>query len=99
MVQDLKDLIMEKQSKGQYNILRIDITSNYVDLLIQVNPLITINSTIGRIKGGFSCVLRGKYPDLKARMPALWARKNLISATCDISPEAIKGYLDRQKEI
>ena len=46
----LKELILEKQLDYNYEIIEMEIMSDHIHLLIDINPQIGINKTVGFIK-------------------------------------------------
>ena len=64
----LKEIIAQKQSEYNYNIIEIEILSDHVHLLISVNPKIGIHSVVTKIKGSSSRILREEFPELKSNI-------------------------------
>lgn len=95
--QDLKSLVLEKQDIWKYIVVEMEIMPDHVHLLIDINPQIGINATIGKIKGYTSNVLRKKYKELRTKVPTLWTRSKFISSVGSISLEVVKKYIEEQK--
>lgn len=95
----LKEIVMEKQSSYDYEILDIEVMEDHVHLLIDCSPHIGIYKTIGKIKGCTSNVLRTEFPELKKRLPTLWTRSKFISSVGSVSLEVVKKYIENQKNI
>jgi len=93
----LKELILEKQSEYNYEILEIEIMSDHVHLLIDINPKISVHSVISKIKGYTSKILRDEFLYLKSRIPSLWTRSCFISSVGSVSLEVVKKYIEDQK--
>ena len=93
----LKELILEKQNEYGYEILEMEIMSDHVHLLIDVNPQIGIHSVISQIKGYTSKTLRSEFPALKKRLPCLWTRGKFVSSVGSVSLEVVKKYIEEQK--
>lgn len=95
--QDLKSLVLEKQGVWEYTVIEMEIMPDHVHLLIDINPQIGINVTIGKIKGYTSNVLRKKYKELRTKVPTLWTRSKFISSVGSVSLEVVKKYIEEQK--
>jgi putative transposase len=93
----LKEIIAQKQSEYNYNIIEIEILSDHVHLLISVNPKIGIHSVVTKIKGSSSRILREEFPELKSKLPTLWTNSKFISTVGSVSLEIIKKYIEEQK--
>ncbi len=95
----LKDLILEKQSEYQYEVLDMEIMPNHVHLLLDVNPKMGIVDIVNKIKGYTSHTLRIEFPSLKSRLPTLWTRSKFISSVGVVSLEVVKKYIEEQKRV
>jgi len=93
----LKEIILENQSKYDYNILEIEIMPDHVHLLIDCCPKISVYLLITRIKGFTSRILREEFPELKSKLPSLWTRSCFISSVGTVSLEIVKQYIENQK--
>jgi len=97
IAKDFKDLVLEKQSEYQYEILEMEVMPDHVHLLIDINPLIGIHTVIQRIKGYTANILRKKYSSLRSRIPSLWTRSKFVSTVGEVSLETVKRYIEGQK--
>jgi len=93
----LLEIIQEKQNVFNYQILDIEIMTDHVHLLIDVNPQDGIYNVINHIKGSTSRILRAEFPKLKSRLPTLWTRSKFISSVGAVSLETVKKYIENQK--
>ena len=93
----LKELILEKQIEYDYEIIEMETMTDHVHLLIDVNPQIGIHTTVNKIKGYTSNILRNEYKSLKSRLPTLWTRSKFISSVGSVSLEIVKKYIEDQK--
>ena len=93
----LKHLILEKQDDYEYEIIEMEIMYDHIHLLIDINPQIGINKTIGFIKGYTSKILRNEFKSLRTRIPTLWTRSKFISTVGSVSLEVVKKYIEEQK--
>ena len=95
----LKELILEKQMEYDYKILEMEVMSDHVHLLIDINPNIGVCEVIKKIKGYTSKTLRMEYPKLKSRIPTLWTMSKFISTVGSVSLETVKKYIEEQKNV
>ena len=95
----LKELIIEKQNIYKYLILGMEVMSDHVHLLLDINPKIGIYPVLSKIKGHTSHTLREEFPLLKKKLPCLWTNSNFISTCGSISLETVKQYIEDQKNV
>jgi len=93
----LKEVITENQTRHDYEIIDLEVMSDHVHLLIDVNPKIGIYTTINKIKGVTSRTLREEFSELKSKLPALWTNSKFISTVGSVSLEIVKKYIENQK--
>jgi len=93
----LKALILEKQEDYGYEVLAMEVLSDHVHLLLDVNPQLGIFKVVNKIKGYTSRQLRSEFPKLKSRLPTLWTHSKFISSVGVVTLEAIKKYIEEQK--
>ena len=82
-----------------YKILEMEVMSDHVHLLIDINPNIGVCEVIKKIKGYTSKTLRMEYPKLKSRIPTLWTMSKFISTVGSVSLETVKKYIEEQKNV
>lgn len=95
----MKEILLEKQEEYGYKVLDMEIMTDHVHLLLDVNPKIGVYQVITKIKGYTSKTLREEFPWLKSRLPSLWTRSKFISSVGSVTLEAVKRYIDQQKNI
>jgi len=93
----LKELITERQVEYNYEVLDIEVMPDHVHMLLDVNPEIGVYTTISRIKGYTSRILRQEFPKLKSRLPSLWTRSKFISSAGTVTLKVVKQYIEDQK--
>ena len=96
---ELKQYILEKQNDFEYEILEMEIMSDHVHLLLDVNPDRGISKIIGEIKGYTSKKLREKHIELRKKLPCLWTRSKFISTVGSVSLKTVKKYIEDQKNV
>jgi putative transposase len=95
----LNQLIHEKQNEYGYEVLDMEVLSDHVHLLIDVNPKIGVFTVVNKIKGYTSRVLREEFPDLKSRLPTLWTESKFISTVGAVTLEVVKRYIEEQRTV
>lgn len=92
-----KELVLEKQEEYNYKIIEMEIMSDHVHLLLDINPQFGIYKIVGLIKGYTSNRLRKEFNELNSRLPTLWTRSKFISTVGSVSLEVVKKYIEDQK--
>ena len=93
----LKERVDEKQDAYGYRVLGMEVMSDHVHLLLDVDPRKGIHPVVGRIKGYTAHVLRSKFPGLKSRLPSLRTRSKFVSTVGSVSLGVVAKYLEDQK--
>ena len=93
----LKALILEKQEAYGYEVLGMEVMTDHVHLILDVDPRIGVNKIVGQIKGWTAHAIRTEFPFLKSRLPSLWTRSKFISTVGVVSLAVVKQYLAEQK--
>ena len=92
----LKELICELAAGINAEIFEMEIMPH---LLIEVDPQYGINKAVRHIKGSSSHILRTEFPGLKSRLPTLWTNSYFVSSVGGAPLEAIKKYIENQKNV
>lgn len=95
----LKQLILAKQKDYGYEVLDMEVLSDHVHLLIDVNPKRGVFTIVNMIKGYTSHELREEFPALKSRIPTLWTQSKFISSVGAVTLEVVKKYIEAQKTV
>ena len=93
----LKELIIQRCSEINAEIMELEIMPDHVHLLIEVDPQFGINQAVRSIKGYSSHTLRNEFPSLKTRLPTLWTNSYFVSTVGGVSLEVVKRYIEGQK--
>lgn len=94
----LRKIIKEEENE-QIKILEMETMPDHVHLVIDCDPKLGIYNAVSRIKGKTSRVLREEFPHLKSKLPSLWTRSKFISSTGCVSLDAVRKYIDSQKNV
>jgi putative transposase len=93
----LKELIIERCSEINAEIIEMEIMPDHVHLLIEVDPQFGINQAVRSIKGYSSHTLRKEFPSLKTRLPTLWTNSYFVSTVGGAPLDAVKQYIENQE--
>lgn len=95
----LKQLILEKQKEYGYDVLDMEVMSEHVHLVLDINPKKGVVTVVNMIKGYTSHELRKEFPALKSRLPTLWTHSKFISSVGSVTLEVVKKYIEEQKGV
>jgi putative transposase len=93
----LKELIIQRCSEINADIIEMEIMPDHVHMLMEVDPQFGINRAVRSIKGFSSHALRSEFPSLKSRLPALWTNSYFVSTVGGPPLSVIKQYIENQK--
>jgi len=93
----LKELIIQKCSEINVDIIEMEIMPDHVHLLVEVDPQYGINKAIRTIKGFTSHTLRKEFKELTTRLPTLWTNAYFVSTIGGAPLNVIKQYIENQK--
>lgn len=96
VAQRLKELIEQRATEMQADIIEMEIMPDHVHLLIEVDPQFGINQAIRSLKGFSSHTLRKEFPELKSRLPTLWTNSYFVSTVGGAPLSVIKKYIENQ---
>ena len=94
----LKELIEQKGSEINAEIMEMEIMPDHVHLLMEIDPQFGINRAVRSIKGYTSHILRQEFKELTSRLPTLWTNSYFVSTVGGAPLEAIKQYIANQKK-
>ena len=95
----LKELVEETCELLNVEIFEMEVMSDHVHLLIEVDPQYGIHRAVKRIKGYSSRVLRDEFPWLKSRLPSLWTNSYFVSTVGGAPLAVVKQYIEDQKHV
>ena len=93
----LKDIILKKEYELKDEIVEMEVMSDHVHLLCEVDPQFGIHKLVKRLKGRSSRVLRDEFPWLKSRLPSLWTNSYFVATVGGAPLAVIKQYIEQQK--
>jgi len=93
----LKELLIEKSSKIEVSIEKMEIMPDHVHLFVKSSPVNAPHYIVQQLKGYSSRMLRKEFRSLRSRLPTLWTRSYYVETIGHISEESIKRYIEDQK--
>ena len=95
----LKEIVYEVADELQCEIIELEVMSDHVHMLCEVDPQFGIHRFVKRVKGKSSRMLRQEFDGLRSRLPKLWTHSYFV-ATVGGAPFAIlKQYIENQKNV
>ena len=95
----LKEILHEVAAERSAEILELEVMSDHVHLLVEVDPQYGIYKLIKQMKGRSSRFLRQEFPSLKRRLPTLWTNSLFISSVGGAPLSVIKQYIANQEKV
>ena len=93
----LKELIIESCSTMNVDIIEMEIMSDHVHLLIEVDPQFGIHKAVKHIKGYTSRILRKEFHELTTKLPTLWTNSYFVTTVGGAPLSIVKEYIENQK--
>ena len=93
----LKEIIRQTADELQAEIVELEVMSDHVHLLCEVDPQFGIHKLVKRLKGRSSRVLRDEFPWLKSRLPSLWTNSYFVATVGGAPLAIVKQYIEQQK--
>lgn len=95
----LKQIITEVCEEHQAELMRMEIMSDHVHLLVECDPQFGIHRLVRLLKGRSSRLLRQEFPVLKRKLPTLWTSSYFVSTVGGAPLTVIKQYIEKQKHV
>lgn len=93
----LKELIKLICVEIQVDVIEMEIMTDHVHLLLEVDPQFGIHKAVKTIKGKTSRILRQEFPWLRSRIPTLWTNSYFCSTVGGAPMSIVKQYIENQK--
>ena len=94
-----EEIARETAAELGFDILEMEIMPDHAHLLLEVDPQFGIHKAVKRIKGRTSRILREEFPTLRSRLPTLWTNSYFVSTVGGAPLEAVKRYIENQKNV
>ena len=95
----LKEMMLDQQTRIGYKVLELEVMPDHVHLLVEANPKVGVYRQMARLKGYTSRMMKIKNHKVKTRLPNLWSRAMFISSVGSVSLDAVKSYIENQKNV
>lgn len=93
----LKELISSMSQEFQVELIDLEVMSDHVHLLVDIDPQFGVHNFIKRIKGRTSRILRQEFPHLTTKLPTLWTNSYFVSTVGGAPLAIVKKYIESQK--
>jgi putative transposase len=94
-----EQLIRQIAARYDAEIIALEIMSDQVHLLCEVDPQFGIHRLVKNIKGASSHSLRKEFSVLRSRLPTLWTNSYFVSTVGGAPLAVIKQYVENQKNV
>lgn len=95
----LKEILQQVASEFQAEIIEMEVMSDHVHLLVEVDPQFGVAKLVRYMKGRSSRLLRQEFPWLKSRLPTLWTNSYFVSTVGGAPLTVVKQYIENQKRV
>ncbi len=95
----LKEIFLDVADKWEFNIIEMEIMEDHVHLLLECNPRFGIMKCIHKLKGISSNLMFKEFDDIRSKLPTVWTRSAFISTVGTVSLDAVKKYIEDQKNV
>lgn len=90
--------LLEKATEKGWMIDRMEVMPDHIHIFIKVKPTDSPHHIVSQLKSYRSFKLRAEFAWLKARLPTLWTRSYYCKSVGHIPEDAIKRYIEDQKQ-
>lgn len=80
-----------------FEILEMEVITNHMNMLFEVNPQFVIHKAVKRIERRISHDLRAEFASIKRRVHTLWSNSYFVSAVRVAPLSIVKLYIENQK--
>lgn len=95
----LKEILSGVAKETKSEILEMEVMSDHVHLLIEVDPQYGVHKLIKQMKGRSSRLLRQEFDWLRSRLPTLWTNSYFVATVGGAPLETVKQYIQQQKHV
>ena len=92
-------MLVEKAEEIGCEISIQEVMPDHVHIFIKAKPTLAPHYIVQQLKGYTSRILRNEFHKLKSRIPTLWTRSYYCESIGHISEEAVKKYIEDQKNV
>ena len=95
----LKEIVYEVADELQCEIMELEVMSDHVHMLCEVDPQLGIHRFVKRVKGKSSRMLRQEFDELRSRLPTLWTNSYFVATVGGAPFAIIQQYIENQKNV
>jgi len=95
----LKQIIAELAKEMRVEVLEMEVMSDHVHLLCEIDPQLGVHKFVKHVKGRSSRVLRQEFSVLRSRLPTLWTNSYFVATVGGAPLSVIKQYIENQKSV
>lgn len=95
----LKTIVAEVVAETRSELIELEVMSDHVHVLVEVDPQFGIHKLVKTIKGRSSRLLRDEFPALRSRLPTLWTNRYFVSTVGGSPLAVVKQYIEDQKRV
>lgn len=100
LIEDVK-VVLNQQIQSFFNqeglaLKHVQIGSNYVYLVVDIDPQLSVSQVVRRLKSCTSTVLRREFKKLTQILPSIWTFNYWCTTKGLLTPEAILEYVETQ---
>jgi putative transposase len=95
----LKEIVYEVADELQCEIIELEVMSDHVHMLCEVDPQFGIHRFVKRVKGKSSRMLRQEFDGLTSRLPTLWTNSYFVATVGGAPLAIIQQYIENQKNV
>ena len=96
---DVREIIKKLCDYRNIEIVEGAVCADHVHLCLSIPPREKVSDVVGYIKGKSALMIHDKYPEsVNGWSKAFWARGYYVATVGNITEDAVKEYIQQQKE-
>jgi putative transposase len=94
-----QQVLRKVAAKYKAEIIALEIMSDHVHILVEIDPQFGIHRLVKNLKGVSSHELRKEFASLRSRLPTLWTNSYFVATVGGAPLSVIKQYVENQKNV
>lgn len=96
---DVREIIKKLCEYKNVEIIEGAVCSDHVHICVAIPPKLSVSDFVGYLKGKSALMIFDKHPELGSKWDrTFWAKGYYVSTVGNITEDAIKKYIQEQKE-
>ena len=96
---DIREIIKKLCKYKKVEIIEGAVCSDHVHICVAIPPKLSVSDFVGYLKGKSALMVFDKHPELGSKWDrTFWAKGYYVSTVGNITEDAIKKYIQEQKE-